>query len=394
MAELGETQDPAALIPGKPEAIEENARVLQARAGEAGNAADGLKAIDTGAWQGPAASAFHDKFSYEPGKWYAAADSLQAASGALNDHASTLRWAQAQAAEAISLWNQGQATTQQAKASHDHAAAQAAANNQPPPPFTDPGESQRQAAREKLNRARAQLTDSGNITAQTLRDRAGQAPQKSSWLDDVGDTLAQAGADVVNAMASAGNAMLNHPLDTLTAVGGIGLTVISSAGEGVGGLLDATGVGAIAGVPLNIVSAAGIAAGASMTGAAAIDSAGHGARDDHVEPIKANSSNESAGSSTADSSPPAGAQDGWSSRASSNGKGTVWLCTGVAARGCAGDGQRAIRFGSSSSCTCRRPARNTCGPTAQRRAEAPHVGHALARAEKWFNGPAYLRAGC
>ena len=119
MAELGETRDPVALIPGKPEAIEENARVLQARAAEAGDAADGLKAIDTGARQGPAASAFHDKFSYEPGKWYAAADSLQAASGALNDHASTLRWAQAQAAEAISLWNQGQAATQQAKASHD-----------------------------------------------------------------------------------------------------------------------------------------------------------------------------------------------------------------------------------------------------------------------------------
>ncbi len=211
MAELGQTQDPAALIPGNPEAIEENARVLQARAGEAGGAADGLKAIDTGAWQGPAATAFHDKFSYEPGKWYAAADSLQAASGALNDYAGTLRWAQAQAVEAVSLWTQGQAATQQAKASYDQAAAQAQANNQPPPVFTDPGETQRQAARDALNRARAQLADSGNITAQTLRDRAGQAPQKSGWLDDVGDTLAQAGADVVNAMASAGNAMLNHP---------------------------------------------------------------------------------------------------------------------------------------------------------------------------------------
>lgn len=324
MAELGQTQDPAALIPGNPEAIEENARVLQARAGEAGGAADGLKAIDTGAWQGPAATAFHDKFSYEPGKWYAAADSLQAASGALNDYAGTLRWAQAQAAEAVSLWTQGQAATQQAKASYDQAAAQAQANNQPPPVFTDPGETQRQAARDALNRARAQLADSGNITAQTLRDRAGQAPQKSGWLDDVGDTLAQAGADVVNAMASAGNAMLNHPLDTLAAAGGIGLTVISGAGEGLGGVLDATGVGAVAGVPLNVVSAAGIAAGVSMTGAAVTDLAGHAAGDDRVEPLQVNSSSESAGSSAADSSPPAGAQDGWASRPSNNGKGTVW----------------------------------------------------------------------
>ncbi|HKS43682.1 MAG TPA: hypothetical protein VJT49_00945 [Amycolatopsis sp.] len=76
MAELGETQDPQALVPGKPEAIEENARILRTRAGRAGDAADGLRAIDTGgAWQGPAARAFHDKFSYEPSKWFAAADS-------------------------------------------------------------------------------------------------------------------------------------------------------------------------------------------------------------------------------------------------------------------------------------------------------------------------------
>ncbi|WP_200834323.1 putative T7SS-secreted protein [Amycolatopsis alkalitolerans] len=324
MAELGETQDPAALIPGKPEAIEENARVLQARAGEAGDAADGLKAIDTGAWQGPAASAFHDKFSYEPGKWYAAADSLQAASGALTDYASTLRWAQAQATEAISLWNQGQAGTQQAKTAHDQAVNQATANNQAPPAFTDPGETQRQAARDTLHRARTQLADSGNVTAQTLRDRASQAPQESSWLDDLGHTLAQAGADVVNGMASFGNAMLNHPLDVLAAAGGAGLTVISAAGEAFGGLLDATGVGAVAGVPLNVVSAAGIATGASITGAAVANMATHAAGDDHVEPIKVNSTSDSAGASAADSSPPAGAQEGWSSRSTNNGQGTVW----------------------------------------------------------------------
>jgi hypothetical protein len=62
VAELGETQDPTQLVQGKPEAIEENARVLRARAGEAGNAAEGLKAIDTGAWTVPGAQAFQDRF--------------------------------------------------------------------------------------------------------------------------------------------------------------------------------------------------------------------------------------------------------------------------------------------------------------------------------------------
>jgi hypothetical protein len=36
---------------------------------------------------------------------------------------------------------------------------------------------------------------------------------------------------------------------------------VSAGGEGLGTVLDATGVGAIAGVPLNIASAAGIATG-------------------------------------------------------------------------------------------------------------------------------------
>jgi hypothetical protein len=115
MAELGDTNDPTALVPGKPEAIEENARVLNARGDLAGQAADGLKAIDTGAWEGPAARAFHDKFSYEPNKWFDAADALHRGGSLLTDYARTLRWAQAQADEAIAQWNNAQAVTQQAK---------------------------------------------------------------------------------------------------------------------------------------------------------------------------------------------------------------------------------------------------------------------------------------
>lgn len=58
MAELGETRDPQQLVPGKPEAIEANVRVLDARGRQAVDAATGLRAIDTGAWRGPAADAF------------------------------------------------------------------------------------------------------------------------------------------------------------------------------------------------------------------------------------------------------------------------------------------------------------------------------------------------
>jgi hypothetical protein len=284
VAELGDTQDPAELVPGKPGAIEENARVLQARADRAGWAAEGLQAIDTGSWQGPAALVFHDKFSYEPAKWYAASDALESAADALNGYASTLRWAQAQAIEAIAAWNQAQAATQQAHAAHDQATAQAAANNQPAPGFTDPGEAERQAARDILTRARTQRDQIGNIMAAALRHATEGAPQGSSWLDDLGNFVADAGAHLVNGVASFGNAMINHPMDVLTAAAGAGLTVISSAGEGLGVMLDATGIGAAAGVPLNVISAAGIATGATMTAGAVADMAVHAAGDNHVEP--------------------------------------------------------------------------------------------------------------
>jgi type VII secretion system ESX-1 substrate len=52
MAELGGTHDPRALVPGDPDAIAENARALRGRAKSAGDAGDGLRAIDTGAWSG------------------------------------------------------------------------------------------------------------------------------------------------------------------------------------------------------------------------------------------------------------------------------------------------------------------------------------------------------
>ncbi|MEV4600793.1 polymorphic toxin type 28 domain-containing protein [Amycolatopsis sp. NPDC049253] len=119
-----------------------------------------------------------------------------------------------------------------------------------------------------------------------LDAEADVAPQSSSWLDDAGNFFADLGTHAANSLASFGNAMLNHPLDTAAAVGGIALTVVSSAGEGAGVLLDATGVGAIVGVPLNVVSAAGIVAGGAMTVGATSDLVKHAMTDDYVEPVK------------------------------------------------------------------------------------------------------------
>jgi hypothetical protein len=63
------------------------------------------------------------------------------------------------------------------------------------------------------------LTEVGDIAAGTLRAKKEGAPEKSSWFDDVGDFLSDAGAHLVNGLASFGNAMVNHPGDVLTAAG-------------------------------------------------------------------------------------------------------------------------------------------------------------------------------
>lgn len=183
MAELGETNDPKQLVPGKPEAIEENARVLQGRANSAAQAGQGLLAVDTGAWKGKAANEFHDKFTYEPRKWFYGEDALESGAEALTGYAETLRWAQVQATEAIARWNQSQAATQQAKDGHDKATKQNQEQNQPPPPpFSDPGEQHRQAAREILQNARQQLRGAGDEAASVLKGYAEKARNRRAGL--------------------------------------------------------------------------------------------------------------------------------------------------------------------------------------------------------------------
>jgi hypothetical protein len=324
MAELGETEDARALVPGDPDAIAENAAVLRARAKAAGNAGDGLRSIDTGSWSGAAAQRFHEKFSYEPGKWFTAADAMQAGAGALDDYVATLRWAQGQAAEAIRLWNQGESATGQARAAYESAAAQAEAAHQSLPPFTDPGEADRTQARTILTTARNQVDSAGRTAAGTLRDKASLAPEKSSWLGDVGDFFHDVGGHVVNGIASMGNAMIHHPGDVALAAAGIGLAAISAGGEGLGVALDATGVGAVAGVPLNVVSAAGIATGAGITTAAMANIASHAGGDDHVSPVDTEGGSGSEGAADSTANNPPGVKEGWSSRTADSGKGTVY----------------------------------------------------------------------
>lgn len=249
MAQLGQTADPTALIPGDPQDI----YAIEAHLVEYGDllreAGAGLARIDTGAgWSGAAADAFRDVFHGQPGKWLQAGDAFHAAADALDDYAATLTWAQGQAANAITTWSAGDA---------HHLAAQ-----------------------QTLNQAISQLESAGDTAEKLVGEARDLAPPKPSlwsrltsdvssdlrgFVSGVVHTDERIAEDTVDVVASLGNAALHNPGALAQMTAGAILTVLSAGGEAGGFVLDATGVGAVVGVPANAISAVGITAGIGLT---------------------------------------------------------------------------------------------------------------------------------
>jgi hypothetical protein len=287
-AELGTTNDPTALVPGDASALGGVVWWLQYYGDTLRDAGDGLSRIDTAdGWSGPAADAFRSVFSNQPGRWVDAGDAFHAAATGFDRYTATLTTAQQQAAHAIQWWNQGQAETDAAQAQYD----QQVRDSPVPIPFEDPGQAQRNSAQSLLAQARDAVRRAGDSAAATLDEATQMAPAKPGFwsqvggvLDVVGDGLEHMGDDVLNGLASVGNAAIHHPGDIAMMAAGLGLTVLSVGGEIGGVALDATGVGAVVGVPANVVSAAGIVTGASMMMAGAADLGSHATGDDAVSP--------------------------------------------------------------------------------------------------------------
>lgn len=288
--ELGTTNDPNALVPGDSDAVLATAASMTAYGDMLVEAGEALKRIDSSeGWEGEAAEQFRSAFDGEPTKWLEAGDCFHDAAGALERYGDALTRAQGEAAEAIRLWNEGEAATRGAQAEHTRATEQAkqrAPDGVPAAsiPFTDPGEAKRQAARDVLARARDQLAAAGETAADTVAAARDKAPERG-WLDDVGEALGNAAGAAVNALASFGNSALHHPEMVLGVLGGAALTAVSATGEVVGVGLDATGVGAVAGVPLGGLSTAGIVTGIGMMGVSMAGLASEAAGDDGVEVV-------------------------------------------------------------------------------------------------------------
>lgn len=307
MAELGETSDPRALVPGNPDSLTTTAQSLLAYGDVLVEAGEGLAKIDTvDGWRGPAGDAFRDRFHGQPARWTEAGNEFHAAANALYDYLHTLRAAQQRAAEAISRYARGEAATANAKNAHDRQVTEARGKGDTTEiPFNDPGEADRAGARADLDAARGNVDTAGHTAAALVRKATESAPERPGFwskvgdvLGDVGDGLVDGGKTVVNDLASFGNAMVQHPGDSAAMLGGMLLAGVSAGGEGLGVALDATGVGAVAGVPLNVVSAAGIATGVGLAGAGAVDLAQHATSDSRVEPLRMNSEGSGTGGSS------------------------------------------------------------------------------------------------
>ncbi|WP_432036575.1 putative T7SS-secreted protein [Streptomyces cucumeris] len=174
---LGETDDPKKLVPGSPEAVEADAKTLSSNGASMADVGEGLKAVDTGNWTGEASSSFTDSFFEQPAKWLRTSAAVAAASNALGRYASTLRWAQKQAAEAIAVWEEGEAATKEARSEYDKAVAEAPADAGVPS-FSDPGEAHRDHAEYLLAEARKQVEEAAGdavmvIVGPTIADALG-----------------------------------------------------------------------------------------------------------------------------------------------------------------------------------------------------------------------------
>lgn len=157
-------------------------------------------------------------------------------------------------------------------------------------------------------------------------------PLEVHWWDRAWDGVQDGGAWLynhtvvpgVNGLADVGQAMVEHPEDTLSMLGGAGLMLLGAGGEVGGGALDITGVGAVAGVPINVASAAVIASGGALATAGGADLIHNAAQNSNVVLNEAGGAGARPGDPLPGSARPGSAGSNWEGRVANTGKGQVW----------------------------------------------------------------------
>ena len=229
--QLGETEDANELIHGNPGKITAAVKNLQDFKTAFNNVGQGLKKLDSSHWKGEAAEAFREKFGVLPTDWLHASDAFEDAAKALKAYATTVRWAQGQAKEAIALHQEGKASYETAVEAHNKkvdAYNDARTGDHPlpePDPFSDPGKAKRSRAQEILNEARRQRNEAADTAKTSVAAALAHAPKEPKGLDRAVLDLADYGVGTGIELAHVGSGFLKagagtvnfiraiHPLD-------------------------------------------------------------------------------------------------------------------------------------------------------------------------------------
>ncbi|MCU1679536.1 MAG: hypothetical protein JWQ81_275 [Amycolatopsis sp.] len=167
-AELGQTTDPKALIPGEPETITSDLKRLVGSIQKMGGIGEDLHDINPGQWTGEASDAFRQAFGAEPPKWAQAVDLAADNGKALADFGDALTWGQSEAQRAIEQYTQAQAASRTAAAQYNTQAQAAQGAGQLLAPFEDPGKAAAQGAQAILDAARDHVEQVGGAVAEKL----------------------------------------------------------------------------------------------------------------------------------------------------------------------------------------------------------------------------------
>ncbi|MFF4487176.1 putative T7SS-secreted protein [Streptomyces sp. NPDC001544] len=192
--QLGQTEEPNELVHGSPDKIRESAKHLRDFHGAFDKVSSGLRKVDSSGWQGEGGDAFREKFGVHPTKWAQAAEACDAAAGALESYADTVKWAQGQAKEAVELYKKGVQASKDAVDAYnkkvDAYNAKIKANEDPgpkPEPFHDPGTADIKAAAQKLAEARKQRNTAASEAQGKVKAALAHAPAEPPPLDRLGN---------------------------------------------------------------------------------------------------------------------------------------------------------------------------------------------------------------
>ncbi|WP_375136047.1 putative T7SS-secreted protein [Microbacterium sp. HMWF026] len=266
-AELGDTDDPTALVPGAPGALftyAEQYRDAASGCARAANELARLRQVD--GWEGESADAFARRVTTMIKACDDLAEKLNAAAGAWEHYATVLGWGQQKAGDAIAMFAHAAAITAAAAAESPARLGPRGYTGPGTRSLPDPGLSTRSDARALLAYARESVADAAADATVVLRSIAPTA----------------AGGLRPSALASVGNALLEHPDALGQMLGGAALMVGGAALFGGGLAADVTVAGATVGVPANVAGAAAVASGAALAGAGIMNAAAHAAGDSGV----------------------------------------------------------------------------------------------------------------